>query len=90
MADRKPKTKGVPPPEKEAPLEKPQRERFIEAARAAGVTDESLEDAVRKIAPSRGRSALAEIIRKTAEPLTLLRPSSAGPEFEPLPPKWRN
>jgi len=55
MADRKPKAKGVPPrkasPPESREAEKPQRERFIEAAREAGVTDEKLEAAVRKIAP---------------------------------------
>lgn len=51
MADSKPKARGVPPSEAKAPLEKPQRERFIEAAREAGVTDETLEKALEKIAP---------------------------------------
>jgi hypothetical protein len=43
MADRKPQAKGVPPPEAQEAVEKPQRERFIEAAREAGVTDEGFE-----------------------------------------------
>jgi len=51
MADRKPEAKSVPPPEKEAEMEKSQRERFIEAAHAAGVTDESMKRAIRKVAP---------------------------------------
>jgi hypothetical protein len=51
MADPKPKAGGVPPPEKEAPVEKSQRERFIEAASEAGVTDETLPKALEKIAP---------------------------------------
>ena len=56
MADRKPKAKGVPPA-KAAPPKRPavsspeQFERFIEAAEEAGVTDESLDKAVRKLAP---------------------------------------
>lgn len=52
MADRKPKAKGVPPSKGEAPVDqKPQSERFIEAAKEAGVTDEGFDKAVRKIAP---------------------------------------
>lgn len=58
MASTKPKTGGAPPEPKEEAVEKPQRERFIEAAREAGVTDEGLEKAVAKLAPvaKRGRS----------------------------------
>lgn len=55
MADRKPKAKGVPPKPTEAPVEKPQRERFIEAAAEAGVTDEGFNKALGKIAPARKR-----------------------------------
>lgn len=55
MADPKPKAGRVPPKPKEAAVEKPQRERFIEAAREAGVTDEKMEEAVRKIAPPKKR-----------------------------------
>lgn len=51
MADPKPKARGAPPPETEAPMEKPQRERFIEAAREAGVQDDTLDKALEKIAP---------------------------------------
>jgi len=51
MADPKPKARRVPPPETKAPVEKSQRERFIEAARGAGVTDETLPKALEKIAP---------------------------------------
>ena len=48
MANTKPKAGSVPP---EAPptVEKPQRERFIEAATEVGVTDEAFEKAVRKV-----------------------------------------
>jgi hypothetical protein len=54
MADRKPKAKGVPPSKAAPPLDqKPQRERFIEAAREAGVTDESFDKALTKVAPPR-------------------------------------
>ena len=52
MASTKPKAGGVPPRPKEAAVvEKPQRERFIEAATDAGVTDEGMEAALRKVAP---------------------------------------
>ena len=51
MADPKPKARSIPPPEKKAAMEKSQRERFIEAAREAGVTDETLPKALEKIAP---------------------------------------
>lgn len=59
MADRKPKAKGVPPskaaPDQPGKAEKPQRERFIEAAQEAGVTDESFEKALTKVAPAKNR-----------------------------------
>jgi hypothetical protein len=56
MADRKPKAKGVPPSKAAPPLDqKPQRERFIEAAKEAGVTDESFDKAIAKVAPTRKR-----------------------------------
>ncbi len=52
MADRKPKAKGVPHATAAPPVEqKPQWERFVDAAQEAGVTDESLDKAVRKLAP---------------------------------------
>ena len=51
MADRKPKAKGVPPEPDKAAVEKPQRERFIDAAREAGVTNETLDKAIEKLAP---------------------------------------
>ena len=53
MADTKPKAGRIPPKPKEAEVEKPQRQRFIDAAREAGVTDDDLEKAVRKIAPAK-------------------------------------
>lgn len=53
MATTKPKVGSVPPKPKETAVEKPQRERFIDAAREAGVTDETLERAVKKVAPPR-------------------------------------
>ncbi len=53
MADRKSKAGGVPPKPKEAAVEKPQRERFIEAAQEAGVTDETLDKAIEKLAPAK-------------------------------------
>lgn len=56
MADRKPKAKGVPPEPEKAAMEKPQRERFIEAAREAGVTDEGFDKAIAKVAPTRTKS----------------------------------
>lgn len=55
MADRKPKAGSVPPKPKEAPLEKAQRERFIEAAEAAGVTDETFDKAMGKLVPAKRR-----------------------------------
>lgn len=56
MAGRKPKAAGVPPKPKEAPLEKPQRDRFIEAATEAGVTDEGFDEALGKVVPPKRRS----------------------------------
>lgn len=54
MADRKPKAKGIPPATAAPPPdEKTQWERFEEAATEAGVTDESLDKAIAKIAPPR-------------------------------------
>ncbi len=54
MADTKPKAGGVPPAPQEAPAQKPQRDRFVEAAKEVGVTDETLEKAVQKLAPPKG------------------------------------
>lgn len=51
MADTKSKARRIPPKPDKAAVEKPQKERFIEAATEAGVTDESLEKAMRKVAP---------------------------------------
>lgn len=60
MADRKPKAKGVPPSTASPSVpEKPQSERFIEAAREAGVTDEGFDRAMKKIAPSKARKRRA-------------------------------
>lgn len=56
MAARKPKTKGIPPPAAAPPAGQSQRDRFIEAAREAGVTDESLDDAVKKLVPQARQS----------------------------------
>lgn len=57
MADRKPKAKSVPPSKaakaKPEPDERPQRERFIEAAQSAGVTDETFNKALSKVAPAK-------------------------------------
>lgn len=55
MADTKPKARRIPPEPDKAAVEKPQKERFIEAAEQAGVTEESLEEAVRKVAPPKTR-----------------------------------
>jgi hypothetical protein len=59
MADPKPKARRVPAskasPGQSGEAEKPQRERFIEAAREAGVTDEQVERAIRKIAPPKSK-----------------------------------
>jgi len=52
MADRKPKVKGVPPATAAPPVDqKPQFERFLEAADEVGATSETLDKAVGKIAP---------------------------------------
>lgn len=57
MADQKSKAGRVPPrkvaPDKSGEAEIPQRERFIEAAREAGVTDESFDKALSKVAPAK-------------------------------------
>jgi len=59
MADPKPKARRVPAskasPDQSGEAEKPQRERFIEAARKAGVTDEGMDAAVRKLARPKKR-----------------------------------
>ena len=58
MADRKSKAKGVPPATASPPVrEKPQSERFIEAAQEAGVTDEAFDKALTKVAPPKKRTA---------------------------------
>lgn len=61
MANRKPKAPRVPPatppPDQPGEVEKPQFERFLEAAEEAGVTDESLDKALRKIAPPKTKTA---------------------------------
>jgi hypothetical protein len=55
MANRKPKAeripKATPPPDKSEQAENSQRERFIEAARDAGVTDEAFDKALTRVAP---------------------------------------
>lgn len=55
MADRKPKARrvsaGKASPDKPREAEKPQRERFIDAATEAGVTDEAFDKALTKVAP---------------------------------------
>lgn len=54
MADTKPQARRVPArkssPDQPGEAEKPQRERFIEAAREAGVTEEGFEWAMDKVA----------------------------------------
>lgn len=56
MADRKLKARGVPTRKIPSPPkpEKSQSERFIEAAREAGVTDEGFDKALSKVAPPKG------------------------------------
>ena len=55
MADTKSKARRVPArkasPDQPGEVEKPQRERFIDAARKAGVTDEGFDRALSKVAP---------------------------------------
>lgn len=57
MADRKPKAARVPPAKATPPPhEKTQRERFEEAGREAGVTEEMLDKALGKLAPPKRKS----------------------------------
>lgn len=53
MADKKPEAGRAPPkvPKRPAHSSADQRERFIEAAQAAGVTDEGFDKALSKVAP---------------------------------------
>jgi hypothetical protein len=52
MASPKPKARSAPRKVPDAEKDpRPQKERFIDAARELGVTDETFEKAVRKIAP---------------------------------------
>jgi hypothetical protein len=61
MADPKPKAGRVPArkvaSDQSSEVEKPQRERFIEAAEEAGVTDEAFDKALIKVAPPKKRTA---------------------------------
>jgi hypothetical protein len=54
MADRKPEDARVPPATASPQVDqKSQRERFIEAAEEAGVTDEGFDKALSKVAPEK-------------------------------------
>lgn len=61
MADRKSKARGAPKSgaakAKPTPDERSQRERFIEAAESAGVTDETFNKALARVALPKSKTA---------------------------------